>query len=425
MKFYNLAYTYSIFIYLIPLLLLTGSFLPDLVISIMGLSFIFVIFKNKLFKYCYNIYSFFFFILYIFLCISSLSSDNIISSLESSITYVRFFLFSLVLWFVLDNNSKFIKSFTYFFLVTFILVLFDGYIQYLFNRNLFGFTPSWEESVRLTLVFNDDLILGGYLSRFLPLLIGLIILSFKNDKLVISVSCILLILTDILVYVSGERTAMGLLLISTILIIFLLSKFSLIRLITFFVSIFIIILITLFQPNIKQRNIDQTLNQIGISNGKSADKEIYIFSKGHQSYFSTSIDLFLKNPLIGIGPNNFRESCKEYIIEKKDLACSTHPHNIYIQLLAETGIIGFLIIFIIFCFVLMLLIKHFFYKTMRNNIIFNDYQLCLLITIFLSLFPFLPTQNFFNGWINIIYYFPVGFFIHSIYSKSFFADIKP
>ena len=97
----------------------------------------------------------------------------------------------------------------------------DGYIQYLFNRNLFGFTPSWEESVRLTLVFNDDLILGGYLSRFLPLLIGLIILSFKNDKLVISVSCILLILTDILVYVSGERTAMGLLLISTILIIFL------------------------------------------------------------------------------------------------------------------------------------------------------------------------------------------------------------
>ena len=48
----------------------------------------------------------------------------------------------------------------------------------------------------------------------------------------------------------------------------------------------------------------------------------------------------------------------------------------------------------------------------------SDYQICLLVCIFLSLWPIIPSQNFFNNWINIIYYLPIGFLLHTVYSKK-------
>ena len=48
----------------------------------------------------------------------------------------------------------------------------------------------------------------------------------------------------------------------------------------------------------------------------------------------------------------------------------------------------------------------------------SDYQICLIGCFFLSLFPFLPTQDFFNNWINVIFFLPVGFFLQSVYKSS-------
>ena len=48
-------------------------------------------------------------------------------------------------------------------LLTISFVTLDGYIQYFFNFNLFGF-PKPEETIRLG-VFGDEYILGSYQAR--------------------------------------------------------------------------------------------------------------------------------------------------------------------------------------------------------------------------------------------------------------------
>ena len=42
----------------------------------------------------------------------------------------------------------------------------------------------------------------------------------------------------------------------------------------------------------------------------------------------------------------------------------------------------------------------------------NNYKVLLLLAILINIMPFVPSYNFFNNWISIVYYLPVGFLIH-------------
>ena len=47
-------------------------------------------------------------------------------------------------------------------------------------------------------------------------------------------------------------------------------------------------------------------------------------------------------PLLGIGPATHRELCPSIVSESPEFRCDNHPHNFYVQFLAETGIVGFI-----------------------------------------------------------------------------------
>lgn len=402
---------------LLPIALLTGPFLSDTIISIIAIVFLICSIRDKNWKYYNNYFFYFFIFIYCYFILRSLFSNNILLSLESSFFYFRFIFFALGVWYLLDQNKKILYLFTYFLLFSFLISLLDGYYQY-FNRinsdtgigvNIFGFKGV--ES-RLTLLLSNELILGGLLSRLFPLLFALTVLVFNENKFIIIFSLTLMVAIDILVYLSGERTALALMLLSTIFIITLIKKFKYLRIIALVISIASIVSISILDENIKQRNIDKTITQMNLD---GSSKEDVFFSIEHDSIMRTAIQIFKENPIFGIGPKLFRVECKNI---NNGEGCSTHPHNSYLQLLAETGIIGFGFMLILFISIIIIFLKNIYESLFRENKYYNDFQICLLICIFLTVWPLVPTNNLFNNWINVIYFLPVGFFLYSIQSNK-------
>ena len=400
--------------YLIPLALLTGPFIPDLIISTIAIIFIYISLKQKYFEYFKNKFFYVFILFYFFLIFSSLISDFRIHSLESSLFYFRFGIFSLATWFLINNNENFIKNFTYIFTLIFLITLIDAFYQNFNDINIFGF--STEKNSRLILLLNDRAYLGGYLSRLIPLLIGLIILNFsiKRNKSYFFI-CLLLIFTDIAVYLSGERTAIALLFIASLSIILFIKNFRILRIFTLGISLCIMLVISVISPDIKERNIDRTYNQIF----QQKQGKIAFFSVHHESHYITAYNMFKDKPVIGHGPNTFRHACSINKYHYNEKSCSTHPHNIYMQLLAETGVLGLLIFSILPIYLIYLLLNHFlsFFNPKLQGM--SDFQVCLITAFILTIFPFLPSQNFFNNYINIIFYMPVGFFLYSLNREKF------
>tara|TARA_X000000368_G_scaffold415139_1_gene406326 strand:- start:1052 stop:1444 length:393 start_codon:yes stop_codon:yes gene_type:complete len=128
--------------------------------------------------------------------------------------------------------------------------------------------------------------------------------------------------------------------------------------------------------------------------------------------------MFKDKPILGHGPKMFRVLCKNEKYAVGKYSCQTHPHNFYVQLLAETGIVGFLFLFCSLCYVLYVALMQFKSILLKQNRYLSDYQVCLLAGMIVTLWPFSPNGNFFNNWMIVIYSLPVGFYLQSVYSKK-------
>ena len=125
--------------------------------------------------------------------------------------------------------------------------------------------------------------------------------------------------------------------------------------------------------------------------------------------YITGYRIFLDNKFFGVGPRQFRNTCDQDKYNVSEYSCETHPHNTYIELLSEAGIPAFLLVAGLFILICYLSIKHFIFKLMWDKKgIINDFEVCLLSAILISLWPFSPSGSFFNNWMSIVYYFPVG-----------------
>tara|TARA_B110000858_G_C17646413_1_gene400605 strand:- start:257 stop:751 length:495 start_codon:yes stop_codon:yes gene_type:complete len=149
-----------------------------------------------------------------------------------------------------------------------------------------------------------------------------------------------------------------------------------------------------------------------------SSEEPTIFTPQHDSLIRTAYNMFKDQPLLGHGPKMFRVKCRDEKYATGITPCMTHPHNFYVQLLAETGIVGFLFLCSVLIYVLYVSLRQFKSIIFKQKRYLTDYQVCLLAAILITVWPFTPNGNFFNNWLIITYSLPVGFYLESVYFKK-------
>jgi O-antigen ligase len=392
------------FFYLILLIipsLISGPFLPDLIISTIAIMYMYLCARNnKIFFFQKYIFAFYVsFLLYIIIILFNSSYPQL--STLSSLFYFRFLLFSLGLALILSENYQFLRNFLLTNLIVISFISFDLIFQYFFKKNLFGM-KILDLNNRLSGLFGDELIAGSFISRlfFIGLIYFLITFNFKSNyqKLLF---ILYLMLVTAAVFFTGERTAFFIVCFNIFLIFFSIKKFR--KLILYFIIliIFLFSFLNFVVPNFGKRMFDGTKEQV------LGNKRIIIFSEHYESHYKIALKMFEDKPFFGHGVKSFREACKnpKYYVEN---GCATHPHNFYIQLLAETGLVGcsFLLFFYFFIIKRFLI---FFFKKEKSN--YDYVKLILYQVIIVNFWPLQPFGNFFNNWLNVILYIPIGLLI--------------
>jgi O-antigen ligase len=392
--------------------LVWGPFFPDLIVSLSSLFFLYYTFKNNNFYY-FNNKPFIIFLLFCIYCIlnSIFIAKDSLFSLESSFFYFRIGIFSCFIWFLVDQNKSILNFFYYALILTFLSLVIDGYHQYFTGENIFGLKTN---GIRISSFFGNEFIMGSFLSRLFPLLFALFLVKQKYKYEIYFIG-LLFILVDILIFISGERAAFFYLNLSTVFIIILIKEYQKFRLFTFIIAIICITALSLNFSTLNDRMFSVPAKNMGLIKSSSNPT---IFTPAHDSLIRTAYKMFKEKPKFGHGPKMFRVLCKDKKYQIGNNPCDTHPHNFYVQLLAETGIIGFLFLFSALFYVSYNAIRQLISIVFKKQRPLTDYQVCLLAGILITIWPLSPNGNFFNNWLMITYSLTVGFYLQSIFSKN-------
>ena len=395
----------SLLVYLIPISFIFGILITEILVLSICILFLHICFVNKITIYFKTFYFKFLILIYFFLIANSIFSGDLFLSIKVSIPYIRYIILSLAIWFLIEKNKNFIKEFSYFFLPVLAFLVFDGFIQYFIGSNIIGFST---QSSRLSSFFFDEWILGSFIQKFFPLLIFVLFYNLER-KQYLNLKLISLILAYLIVFLSGERAAFFLLSFYIILILpplFLINK-KINKLIYLLIPIVFIVFI--LSP-VKERVF--LLN----SNADFKTSAIKFYNSNYSLYLKTSINIFLDNKIIGSGVKTYRVKCKDYYDVDVTKSCSTHPHNYYLQVLAECGLIGLLTLISILLYLISSYIR--LISKGKNYIKENFNKIILLSGLLVFIWPFATTGSFFNNFISIILFFNLGFFLGNSNSKK-------
>lgn len=403
---------------LMPLALVAGPFIAEIIVLLSIIIVNYDLFKKKKFEYLNNFYFKFFLLFWLYLTFSNIFNSTNFEELLKQIFFFRFGLFVVAVTYTINLNKNFLKDFSFYLSFVILVLIVDGYFQYFTGENLLGLEI---QNQRISSLFGEEKVLGTFLVRMTILLIGIkIFLNEKNFKYHI---VFFLLTTDILIFLSGDRAPFFLLNISAIYLIIMCKDLKLLRSIILFTSIIIILAISFSDNQIKDRVFTKTFEDFGLLDSKPTytienNRSNFIMSPQHENYYTVAYRIFRDKPYFGSGTSSFKYLCNEDKYKIDQYSCSSHPHNIYLELLSETGVVGFGFIFSLLLCLIYFSLKHLYLKFFYKQIIFKDYEICYLACFLINLWPLTPTGSFFNNWLSILYFLPLGFFISSKIKKN-------
>ena len=121
---------------------------------------------------------------------------------------------------------------------------------------------------------------------------------------------------------------------------------------------------------------------------KEADVPLYY------QEFRSSYETWKMNKFIGGGVKSFRENCKRREIKNdyERTECNTHPHNYYLEIMSEIGLVGFLLVAVMFFSVILKCFR----KNYKNNIYSDKVIIAVLFVFIAEIIPIRSTGSFFT-----------------------------
>jgi len=375
-------------------------------IIITGLYF----FKLEIFRFEKNVFNFTLVFFFLYLILISLINyipglgvvDGYKANLLKSFFFLRYLLLFLIVRTLFNKNLFKIK---YIFIISALSTLalsIDLILQFNTGTNLFGKTT--DAAFRFSGFFGDELIAGSYLQRF-SLFFIFLTLTLKINKSKKNVYLIILIFSLYIlccIFLTGNRMP-TLLYVFSLSIFFLLEK-KLRKFLIYFIIILSLTSVTMYNFN---NHIKKTVNSFS-GNAYNLTENLSIFfvndikyssadfnmreDNHHLRTFNAGIQTWKTHKIFGGGLRSFRSNCGMHTIFRM---CNNHPHNYYIEILLDMGIVGLAAFLIIF------------YSSIYNFIIFYTRNASLLLSerivyapaflvIFTEIFPLRSSGSFFT-----------------------------
>ncbi|MHA1539859.1 MAG: O-antigen ligase family protein [Alphaproteobacteria bacterium] len=401
------------FTLLLPFCIFLGAAPTDITLSLIGLLFLINSCVKRDFKWLNERWIQLALTLWIYMVIRSFFTVSPDDALNRALPFIRYILFAAALqfWVFIDKKTRRRLLFSCIFAVTFATT--DTLIQYFLGTDVFG--HPWANAHRLTGPIGKPKI--GIILTWMCFPVILFSVRYTLNKIaplhgriLAAIGVISIFLTVLL---SGERMAFLLMLLGLGCAILLYKRIrQRIVLITTLISICIAGVFFADQA-VMTRQFDSTVKSI-----QSFEKTLY-----SRIWFS-GIEMFKQNPVFGVGTKHFRRHCTAERYESAPVGsdlrnvrrCDLHPHNIYIELLAETGLIGFGL----FMAILFVWARRFFID--RDHILSHASATGVVIALFIHLWPIAASASFFSSWAAAPLWLMVGWSLSYVTSSNIYID---
>jgi len=393
----NLNHFYSILIIsCFPIFILFSPLLTNLFTVILIFFFLNEIKFNP--KYLVKDKILFLLILFwFFILISLFTSIYVENSIPRSLGFIRFILLSYaVAYYIGLNDFKYYKIIILIWFFIFFISSVDLFIEYILGFNLLGYVSYMPG--RLSGFLGDELKIGNYYLGFYFLILAFSIQFFKKQFL----SFFIIIFFSLIAFLIGERANFIKIILGLLIFLIFYEKIILKYKIIFFgLMISNAIIFVNLNDEFKTRYKKQLYTPL-------KTEGVYNYLKGipYGAHFSTAYEIFKENPISGIGLKNFYFECgKDKYINKEFVfnhaRCSTHPHQLHLEILSHIGIFGYLVFICLFFYLIYFGFQNYF----RNK---NPYLLASLIFILVSIFTPVPSGSFFTTFGATIFWLNFG-----------------
>ena len=395
-KYLKFKYIINLLIAILPLSFIAGNLIINLNVLLIILSSL-IFFNLDFFKFKYYrvdklLIIFFFYSLFVgilnFYNFPETNNKFVTENLIKSIVFFRYLLLYFSIRIILKNN---LLNFKIFYVVSTLCVLFvslDLIFQLISGSDIFG---NIKTSYKLSGPFGSEEIAGSYLQRFsiFSFFLFASYIGFKNKNKLIFILSVYFALIFFSVLISGNRMPTILFLLMFAILFLYEKKLRKYTLLYILLSLILFIIIFKFSPQITNYTlhfINRALEIFVSLYDVILGKELAV-TNTYIKEFYTGYNVWIENFFLGVGINAFHINCAKTISY-----CASHPHNYYLEILSELGIIGFFLIVTIFTKALLMIdYKNHINSNFNNNLI---YPFILLFIV--EIFPFKTSGSFFT-----------------------------